>query len=430
MKGLFFRLWLAVSLCVLVSVGVLNQVLDRVYLPTSQRAFSEQMRGQIHAIRSDLSGLGPAEQKRELMRIAPNYGLGVELLDERPKLRTAELEQLQDHGMVTRDEFEVLLAPLEPHRPEGAWLRLKLPGAPPMILYLNLVAYAVVLAVLGAGVYVWVRFLWRDLEVLREHTDRIGSGDLGARVKVSARSQVRVMIEHSNRMADRVAELVQRQRDLTHAMSHELRTPLARLSFGIEMICESNDVLRRQHLAKGLRSDVAELNELVGGLLTYERIDHHEEADDFQLLPASEWLQESTEDAVRGAQSHGIGIRVQTEVDSLPGNPRLLRLALSNLISNAVRHARTSVEVSLMEVDGTVRLRVDDDGDGIPECDRERMRRPFTRSDCSRSRDTGGFGLGLAISDRIAKRHGGLLRIDRAAIGGARVEMQWPISAR
>ncbi|MNN82165.1 Sensor protein RstB [compost metagenome] len=83
-----------------------------------------------------------------------------------------------------------------------------------------------------------------------------------------------------------------------------------------------------------------------------------------------------------------------------------------------------------MEIDGMVRLRVDDDGDGIPECDRERMRRPFTRSDSSRSRDTGGFGLGLAISDRIAKRHGGLLRIDRAAIGGARVEMQWPISAR
>lgn len=429
MRGLFLRLWLAASVCVLVSVFMLNLVLDRVYLPASQHAFSQQMRGQVHAIRSDLSALDPAAQKREMERIAPVYGLGLELLDERPRLSREELAQLQDHGMVMRDKFEVLLAPLHPLQPDGAWLRLKLPGTPSIALYLNFIAYALVLAGLGIGVYAWVRVLWRDLETLREHADRIGAGDLDARAKVSARSQIRVVIEHSNRMADRVAELVQRQRDLTHAMSHELRTPLARLSFGIDMICDSNDPSRREHLAKGMRSDVAEINTLVGELLAYERLDHPDEAADFPIIPAAQWLQESTEDAARGAERHAVSLRTSVNIESFRGDPRLLQLALSNLISNAVRHARTSVEVSLLALDGAVHLRVDDDGDGIPECDRERMLRPFTRSDASRSRDTGGFGLGLAISDRIARRHHGILRIDDAAIGGARVEIRWPITA-
>ena len=113
----------------------------------------------------------------------------------------------------------------------------------------------------------------------------------------------------------------------------------------------------------------------------------------------------------------------------MDAEPRLLQLALSNLVGNALRHARSQVEVSLVGVGGRACLRVDDDGPGIAEADHEKVMRPFTRLDDSRSRDTGGFGLGLAIVNRIAARHGGELRISRATLGGARLEMHWPLAA-
>ncbi|KAF1014516.1 MAG: Sensor protein RstB [Stenotrophomonas maltophilia] len=83
------------------------------------------------------------------------------------------------------------------------------------------------------------------------------------------------------------------------------------------------------------------------------------------------------------------------------------------------------MEVSLLAEDGQACLRVDDDGPGIPEADREKVLRPFTRLDESRSRDTGGFGLGLAIVCRIALRHGGELQVSRSRLGGARLELRW-----
>ena len=145
-----------------------------------------------------------------------------------------------------------------------------------MTTYMSIAAYLSILLLVGASLYAWVRLLWRDLEALRLHADRIGAGDLQARAQVSPRSQIRVIVDHSNRMAARVAELVQRQRDLTHAISHELRTPITRVAFGLDLMQDSDDRARRARgsLAQGLHGDLAELNRLVSELLAYERLEH------------------------------------------------------------------------------------------------------------------------------------------------------------
>ncbi|PSD28136.1 two-component sensor histidine kinase, partial [Stenotrophomonas maltophilia] len=94
-----------------------------------------------------------------------------------------------------------------------------------------------------------------------------------------------------------------------------------------------------------------------------------------------------------------------------------------------LRHARSQVDGVAGECGRARCLRVGRRRPGIAEADREKVVRPFTRLDDSRSRDTGGFGLGLAIVGRIAARHHGELRIGRAALGGARLEMHWPLAA-
>ena len=331
-------------------------------------------------------------------------------------------------GFIVRDQYQQVLLPIEGS--DGRWLHLRLPGAVQMTTYMTIAAYLSILLLVGASLYAWVRLLWRDLEALRRHADRIGSGDLQARAQVSPRSQIRVIVDHSNRMAARVAELVQRQRDLTHAISHELRTPIARVAFGLDLMQDSDDRERRERLAQGLHGDLAELNRLVSELLAYERLEHPSEGEPMQRIEANDWLQACLADARRDAERAGVVLRVQpSALPRVDAEPRLLQLALSNLVGNALRHARSQVEVSLVGVSGRACLRVDDDGPGIAETDREKVMRPFTRLDDSRSRDTGGFGLGLAIVSRIAVRHGGELRISRATLGGARLEMHWPLAA-
>lgn len=427
MKRLFLWLWFVTSACFLVSVFVLNHILDGIYLPVQDRVFAEQVRGQVYALRTGLAGLDAAQQRARVQQWQPHYGIALTLLETPPVLDAQEQVHLQAHGFIVRDHYQQILLPIEDA--SGRWLHLRLPGEVLMTTYMSIAAYLSILLLVGASLYAWVRLLWRDLEALRLHADRIGAGDLQARAQVSPRSQIRVIVDHSNRMAARVAELVQRQRDLTHAISHELRTPIARVAFGLDLMQDSDDRARRASLAQGLHGDLAELNRLVSELLAYERLEHPNEGEPLQRIEANDWLQACLADARRDAERAGLALRVQpSALPRVDAEPRLLQLALSNLVGNALRHAHSQVEVSLVGVGGRACLRVDDDGPGIAEADREKVMRPFTRLDDSRSRDTGGFGLGLAIVNRIAARHGGELRISRATLGGARLEMHWPLT--
>ncbi|WP_445393176.1 ATP-binding protein [Stenotrophomonas pavanii] len=428
MKRLFLWLWFVTGACFLASVFFLNHILDGIYTPVQDRVFVQQVRGQVYALRSGLAGLDAGQQRERLRQWQPHYGIALTLLDGPPALDRQEQAAVQADGFIVRDQYQQVLLPIE--GVDGRWLHLRLPGAVQMTTYMTLAAYLSILLLVGASLYAWVRLLWRDLEALRLHADRIGAGDLQARAQVSPRSQIRVIVDHSNRMAARVAELVQRQRDLTHAISHELRTPIARVAFGLDLMQDSDDRERRARLAEGLHGDLAELNRLVSELLAYERLEHPSEGEPMQRIEANDWLQACLADARRDAERTGLVLRVQpSALRRVDAEPRLLQLALSNLVGNALRHARSQVEVSLVGVGGRACLRVDDDGPGIAEADREKVVRPFTRLDDSRSRDTGGFGLGLAIVGRIAARHHGELRIGRATLGGARLEMHWPLAA-
>ena len=107
--------------------------------------------------------------------------------------------------------------------------------------------------------------------------------------------------------------------------------------------------------------------------------------------------------------------------------PRLMARALGNVLQNARRYAKQRVEVDAAINADTCRIVIDDDGPGIPEADRARIFEPFTRLDTSRNRDSGGYGLGLAIAQRIAQWHGGNIGVEDSPLGGARFVISWPV---
>lgn len=122
------------------------------------------------------------------------------------------------------------------------------------------------------------------------------------------------------------------------------------------------------------------------------------------------------------------GVTVDAEPVDVAGSRGQLGRVLANLLDNAQRHARSAVTVSVRREGDRAVVGVADDGDGVPDVDRERIFERFVRLDAARSRDDGGAGLGLAIARDVAVRHGGTLTAGRGPAGGALFELRLPLA--
>jgi signal transduction histidine kinase len=222
-----------------------------------------------------------------------------------------------------------------------------------------------------------------------------------------------------------VEAAMRRERQLVADASHELRSPLA----GVRVLLESEE--DRPGEVRRNRDDalatLSRLDAIIGDLLLLSR---NEQAggDGRALVDLDEAVLRQAHIARRLTD-----VQVDTSAVSagqVVGIEQELERAVENLLSNAVRHAESSVEITLNEVDGAVRLSISDDGAGIPEDERDRIFERFTRLDDARSRDHGGTGLGLAIVEEIVQRHGGAVTVDDSASGGATFVVRLPSSVR
>ncbi|MGI9507583.1 MAG: ATP-binding protein [Geminicoccaceae bacterium] len=296
---------------------------------------------------------------------------------------------------------------------------------------INYIVLVVLAAVIALAALVWLRSLWHDMTMLDQSTVALGQGKLDTRLDVSRRSPVKGLATTFNFMAERIQHLIGAHKELTNAVSHELRTPIARLRFAIDMLDDARDDTDRHRYLQNVRADIDELDSLVNELLGYARLDREKpelRLDDISLSP---WLDEIVDqtsleapeiDVTRSADPAGQALRAMVE-------PRLMSRAVSNILRNAAHYADSAVRVSAKADEGVVQITIDDDGPGIPAGDRERIFEPFTRLDTSRTRASGGHGLGLAIVHRIMEWHQGEVRVDVSPLGGARFCLSWPRGA-
>lgn len=294
---------------------------------------------------------------------------------------------------------------------ENPWL-----GWIPPLFYLSIFVF----------VGLWLRPLLRDLDTITASTRAFAADYRDPQPTAAHVSNLRELAENFDAMAGRLRALIQGQKELTSALSHEMRTPLARIRFALAVIGDKAGDDERAELA-AINEDVQEIDRLIATMLNYARLDHPDARMDWQETPADGWLRQTVE----RSRLSGIDVRIEIDerIDALRMDPRLMSLALSNLLVNACRHAASRVRVSLRRSKGDYVLQVEDDGAGIPDADRERVFKAFTRLDGSRSRDTGGSGLGLAIVARIASLHGGKATADRSeSLSGARLRVRWPVT--
>jgi two-component system sensor histidine kinase CpxA len=280
--------------------------------------------------------------------------------------------------------------------------------------------------------------LTKPIVRLRTATRQLAAGDLTARIGAPAgkSDEVTGLMRDFDAMAERIETLMKAQSRLLNDISHELRSPLARLNVALGLArqragVESVDMLDRIEL------EASRLNELIGRILTLARLEDGEQRVPQTPVPLGELVANVAEDAEFEAQERRCHVHTTIpEGDwGVRGNDSLLHSAVENVVRNAIRYTPegTTVEIELTREQGAkgieAVLKVSDSGTGVPPDSLEKLFLPFYRLDDARGRLTGGVGLGLAITERAVRFHGGKVSAFNRTGGGLRVEIRLPLIA-
>ena len=349
--------------------------------------------------------------------------------DQRARIKRKEVVLALKEGGAARNSSVRIIAP---SKIAGQVLVMG-----PMFLFdwmpvqLLLIISALSLLVITSAAYFIIHPLEKKIKNVEGAARRIGGGDLGARAEVFGRDEVSQLAHAFNSMAEHIQRLIDSQRELTRAVSHELRTPVARIRFGMEMMADTDDVDSRFEQLGQLDGDITELNKLIDEILTYAKLEQGIPVLDFEMVDLGQLLQKVAKETTALGVKPKITVALPPEGTLAEAEHRYLHRVLQNLAGNATRYARSEIRLSAGIYDNCAYIAVEDDGAGIPEKDRERVFQPFTRLDDSRTRASGGYGLGLSIVSRIAFWFGGQIKVEESPVlGGAKFVMTWPIKQK
>lgn len=295
---------------------------------------------------------------------------------------------------------------------DGNWLvvqRQRLAGLALAGLPLGMVS-----AVLGFGVAgLAMLAVWRETRPLRALGSAATSFGRSLRpvpMAASGAPDLRRLIAAFNAMQERIARLDRSRTDMIAALAHDVRTPLTRLRLRLRKLDPA--------LQEAAGRDIDEIARV------------SDEAFRFAAADIAELDRQVDLRALLADLAEEAGLTLQDAAPRtaalLTGNSELLRRAFANLIGNALQYGG-NCRLALTASARSLTVTVEDDGPGIPPEDRTRLLEPFERGDTSRSRATGGTGLGLALADRIVLRHGGTLDLGDASSGGLRVTVRLPV---
>jgi two-component system osmolarity sensor histidine kinase EnvZ len=397
--------------------------------PTAQR-IAQQIVSVVNLTRAALVSAQP-DRRIELLRdLSASEGIRVfvarsadelQLPPDRPVLRSAMAEVRRELGPDTR--FAIMR-----NGEPGFWVSFRIddddeywvvmPRAridrvePLHWVYLG--GLVLLLSLGGAFLIVWR--VVQPLRALTRAAAEIGAGRTAEPVPESGPREIRTLAHGFNQMAADLQHADAERAVMLAGVSHDLRTPLSRIRLGVEML----DTHIEPQLREGMVQDIEEIDAVVNQFLDFAR----GSAGD-NVAPAAD-LNALVARVCERYQRQGRPVTLRAGlVPPLPLRELAVERCISNLVNNALRHAKTPVEVETGVDAAHAVISVLDRGPGIPATDIERMLRPFTRLDAARSQS--GSGLGLAIVDRIARMHGGRAELGARPGGGLAARVRLPL---
>ncbi len=430
--SLFWRTLLLVLLLIVASLGAWIQSFRVFERAPRAQTIAQQVVSVVNITRAALLYSDPFVRRDLLAELAANEGIRiypleandkVQPLPEGPLIKMAEKAIVDKLGAGTQVAAEV-------NGTRGLWVSLAIDDDKYWVFmdrdpaartygtqWIGWAVVALVLSLIGAIVI--TRLINRPLARLSRAAAELGSGRQPRALPETGPIEIRTVNENFNRMVADLGKLEADRAVLLAGISHDLRTPLTRLRLEVEMANVPEE-------ARGaMVGDIEQIDDIVRQFLDYARKAPQAPAEDIDLDALVEGAVRRAriemQPAARVEQHLAPGIKVR-------GHRTELDRALDNLLTNAVRYGRDpktgilSITVSLIRNDDMVVIGVADNGPGVPTEQIERLMRPFERGDAART-GSGGAGLGLPIVDRIARMHGGSLRLLANAPHGLRAEL-------
>jgi signal transduction histidine kinase len=271
--------------------------------------------------------------------------------------------------------------------------------------------YGVSLILLGA--YLFMRRLLRPISHLGKAAVHVGYGDFSYRAPMTGSREFVRLSEAFNAMTERIGAMVTAKERLLLDVSHELRTPLTRMNVGLEFLPESD-------VRAGLKGDVAEMDRMVHTLLETARLQNTDRALKKEIIDVADLLTDVT--ALFAGEAPGVTVVPPPPGTVLFADRERIATVLRNLIANGLKYSFPTsgpVRVEAEMIDRKTVIRVIDDGEGIAEEELPYIFEPFYRIDRSRSKETGGYGLGLSLCKTIMESHAGTIDVASADGHGA-----------
>ncbi|MDH5716273.1 MAG: ATP-binding protein [Spirochaetia bacterium] len=361
--------------------------------------------------------------KEKAIRISDNYGFKIryesknllwQTHENMPDINTIKQSghfRNKDHGHYKKNMYYII------DKKEGSYLfMIEFDKPPPHIrrLFFSMIS---ILTLILVAAYLIIRKILKPVKWLSKGVKDISSGNFNTHLPETRKDEFGNLIKSFNLMTKEVQRMITLRERLLIDVSHEMRTPLARIKIALEM-------MKKNSKKKRIEEDVKELETMINEILETEKF--REGFSKAELKPVNfEKLIKDEADKLKPIYS-----KVKFNLNSIKnaeykGNQDSLRTALKNILENAFKYANEiknpEVFVILGKKENKIIISIEDNGPGIYKKDMKNVFEPFYRTDKSRSRKTGGYGLGLSIAKKIIEAHKGEIILKKRKLGGTKV---------
>ena len=286
------------------------------------------------------------------------------------------------------------------------------------------VVMLVLLALILAGAFFVIRHILRPVKWLNTGVKEVSRGNLKHRVPLKKSDELRDLAAAFNDMTDRIRDMLHTKEQLLYDVSHELRTPITRMKVALEFLEDSQ-------AKQSIQSDIAEMEKMVSEILETARRQHKYENLKKQRTHLAAFIKQTIvvfENQPPGIELVDLPAEIEVEID-----PEQIKTVFENVLSNALKYSQPDsapIQISAKTEESYVVVRIRDFGTGIPEEDLAHIFEPFYRVDKSRTKDTGGYGLGLSLCKTIMEAHDGKIEVHSRPQEGTTVSLFFPLNLK
>ncbi|MEM6682609.1 MAG: ATP-binding protein [Pseudomonadota bacterium] len=298
---------------------------------------------------------------------------------------------------------------LQDRRVLNVWLAPAISLTERPIALLTAAALILIFAVLLGLALSWV--IMRPIRLLEHDAERVGLAETAEPISLTGPVELRRLSAALNRMRLRLNGLIREREQIVAAIAHDIRTGLTRLRLRLAD--------RAEDRSGAFDDDFKHMEKLISDMLMYARAESP--VVDHELIRLGPFMENL-------AAAFPVDVRVSGDADgfTIAGNAFALRRLFENLLENARRYGHGEITIALARASAGLQISIEDDGPGIPKPELESVFEPFKRGESSRSRETGGSGLGLGIARAIARNHGANITLANRRQGGLRASVFFP----